>query len=207
MQQKEIYMTNTDNTPAGSILCKACGLCCKGIFHQYVGLETDEVPSAEYLGLEVVNLSTQTEAYNFILPCHLWHGQCSIYNNPNKPATCGNYRCKLLKDLQKGDISLDQALSYVKKTTRLITELEVEIPTGQNGYFIGRIIALIPQLEGQASSGKPEIGALLLNIGILLAYFSRYFGVMDIFNQQISSKQQLEKLKRQDNKSHKDNAK
>jgi len=187
-------MTNTDNTPEGSILCKACGLCCKGILHTYVGLKTEEVPTAENLGLDVVNLSIETEAYHFILPCHLWKGECSIYNGLEKPAACGNYCCKLLWDVQKGDISLDQALFYVEKTTRLITEMKGKIPIIQNRSFKGRIINFIPQLKEKASNGDSETGALLLKIGILLACFSRYFGVMDIFHQQMTSQQPSEEV-------------
>ena len=177
------YTHETD----GEILCKACGLCCTGHFFTWVGLDSAEVASALSLGLSVEQY-TETDRANFHLPCPLWNRWCSIYTHPDKPHTCSAWECKLLQGLKNGDINLDQALMLVHQTKALILELEQDLPSGQNGNFRQRLASSIELLEKNNPDGGAEAGQTLLKAGILLSYYSRRFGIIDLFNQTMGEK-------------------
>ena len=106
-----------------STLCVACGLCCNGMLHHKARLQHAEIPLAESLGMTVL----EGEKLTFQLPCACWQqGKCSVYAQ-TRPATCGSYRCKLLRNLDREAVTLDAALEQVAQAKKLVAEIDAII--------------------------------------------------------------------------------
>ena len=88
----------------------------------------------------------------------------------------------MLQRLKLQEINLDQALSLVHQTKELISELEQVLPARKSGNFRQRLANSIELLEKNYLDVGPEAGEILLKAGILLTYYSRRFGVINIFN-------------------------
>ena len=107
------------DTNQGSRLCTHCGLCCRGALHDYAFLEPDEVEAATAIGLPVLDC----EQLAFALPCPKLAGTvCSIYGN--RPLVCGRYRCQLLRNLEAGNLSFDDAIDKVDTAKGLAKGVE-----------------------------------------------------------------------------------
>ena len=160
-------------------MCKACGLCCTG--HLFVNAEfkPDEIETTQALGFNV--LQSDPEKPKFTLPCHLWKGQCTIYAHPQKPSICGDFKCKLLKEVEGEELSLDDALTVVQQARQMILELEMQLPAGQDRNFRRRLFEHVNKSE-RSSSRTNAIDKFRLKAGVLLVLFAQRFGVTGLFN-------------------------
>jgi Fe-S-cluster containining protein len=118
-----------DDARNGSDLCVACGLCCKGMFHEQARAFPEEVPWLETKGFTV---SADPQGLTFSLPCsYLGATGCSLYQE--RPKTCRTYQCRLLIRYLEGEVSLEQALETVEQVhelrSQILRKLEVENPT------------------------------------------------------------------------------
>lgn len=165
--------------PASATLCKACGSCCTGHLFTHASFKPSEVETTRALGLQV--LQTNPDKPHFLLPCPLWEGHCTIYTHPNKPSICGNFKCKLLREMQDDSIPLAEALSVVQRAKQLIQELERQLPDGQHSNFRRRLFEYVDQLQRAASPTESE-NAFRLKAGVLLVLFAQRFGVKGLFN-------------------------
>ena len=113
-----------------SKLCLSCGLCCAGVICEEVGVagELDSVRSA---GLGILAENTDPK---FLLPCILLQNRkCMIYATRfNK---CRAYKCRLLDDCQKGEISFDLASRQIQKATQLYDKLREELGVKEGHQF------------------------------------------------------------------------
>lgn len=106
---------------SSSPLCLECGLCCIGTLHEYVEVEPAELHLVGRLGVTVKPVNDR--AIGFRLPCVLYRkDRCSVYSD--RPAACRAYRCTLLRELERGDVTLERALAVVRETKGLIAELD-----------------------------------------------------------------------------------
>lgn len=105
----------TDEESA-TLLCKSCGICCRGLLHSHGVLKAEEVNEASAQGLEVL----QGDRPAFALPCPKFAGCCTIYEG--RPKACRGFRCALLRRLDDNDICLDEALAIVGEAQRLASE-------------------------------------------------------------------------------------
>lgn len=195
---------------ASEKLCIACGLCCTGHFFTFACLLTDEVTNALALGLQVDQQNKPGNRY-FVLPCPLWNGKCPVYDNVMKPDVCGTYKCKLLKLVEGQKVTLKQALLKVQRTKVKIQELEKILPIDESQNFCIRLLPYLDALEkagikcdseegqtllkagiqGDSEARQTllkarincdsEEGQTLLKAGILLAQYSSWFGVTQLF--------------------------
>jgi len=96
-------------SPQSSDLCTACGLCCSGPLYNMLMLEAGEVPGAILNGLPVMNGG---EGECFWFPCpRLEDKCCTIYDV--RPGGCRTFRCEMLTKLDRGDVTLDEAMAHV----------------------------------------------------------------------------------------------
>jgi hypothetical protein len=160
-------------------LCKTCGLCCTG--HLFINAEfkPHEIETTQALGFNV--LQSNPEKPKFTLPCHLWKGQCTIYAHPNKPSICGDFRCKILKEVESEELPLNDALTVVQQAKGMILELETQLPAGQDRNFRRRLFEYIIRLE-RSSSHTNATDTFRLKAGVLLVMFAQRFGVTGLFN-------------------------
>ncbi len=98
----------------GSALCLACGLCCRGSLHADVVVLVEEV--GRFGGQFELKQHTGHDYFHFDLPCRYLgeDNRCQIYA-AGRPATCGAYRCKLLRDYLGGKRALEDCLETVRE--------------------------------------------------------------------------------------------
>ncbi len=162
------------------VLCIDCGLCCTGYLFTYAGLQDEEIPGAYSLGLPVDSMEKPGERY-FELPCPLWNGKCPVYADARKPKVCGVYKCNILKRLEAGEITPEKALETINLTKRMIADFKKGLPEEQNRNFCMELLPYLDALERAGIHCDSEGDQYLLQAGMLLAQYSRQFGVSQLF--------------------------
>lgn len=157
-----------DHLP-GETLCKACGLCCTGHLFVWVKLRPRELDPAERLGMTVFR--SDPNQRGFAQPCPLWQGSCTIYERPEYPRACRSYRCKVLKGLQAGELTLAQTLDGIGQAKSQFASLEAALPGA--GSFRERLVALVEADGLEAELREPARA--------LLQVYEQVFGVEDLF--------------------------
>ena len=133
----------------------------------------------EPLGVEVVRSVPSQRGFN--QPCPLWQETCTIYTSAHYPHFCRVYKCKLLKSLLEGTISLEQGLSTVQQTKRMIEELEVLLPPTEAISFRERVVAYLETPPDPRSAGGEEAtAALRKKTEALVIRYGTVFGVKDL---------------------------
>ena len=159
------------NNSLGSALCMQCGLCCTGALHDAAVLDPDEVSPALAIGLPVLDRKKP----GFKLPCPKLEGTlCSIYGN--RPRVCGRYQCKLLQELEAGEVSLSNALEHVKTAKTLAAQVQTAMP---DGISLPQARAMrAPQSDAANRKGELSHGRkmeLQLRTTALDLYLDKYF--------------------------------
>lgn len=103
------------------IICKNCGFCCDGTLFEQATLQSNEVLPA---GIELNKVKIKRKEY-FNLPCFYFKNNCSIYHSP-KARICSSFRCKLLRDVERGKITKENAVKLIKETKQKRAELVKE---------------------------------------------------------------------------------
>jgi Fe-S-cluster containining protein len=99
------------NVSAGQSLCLECGLCCNGVIFADVTLQPgDNAAALRKLGLPI---STGRRLSRFTQPCAALDGcRCCIY--PDRPKYCREFECLVLRRVQAGRISYDEARKVIQ---------------------------------------------------------------------------------------------
>ncbi len=144
-------------------LCIRCGLCCDGTLFSRVPVELGDEAAAEAAGLVI---DRERDTHFFRQPCAGFAGgRCAVY--ANRPTPCRNFRCKLLKSFQAGEIDLDTALEKVELAMQLRRKIAEDEPEAARHKDRRRI-----QRELLASKQRTQ---LLLNIISLEYFFDQWF--------------------------------
>ena len=78
------------------------------------------------------------EAIGFKQPCGCYQEQrCTVY--AQRPQTCVNYRCQLLRGLKQGEISQAVALERVTQARSLFEKLQRQLPSATGKRIWQRI--------------------------------------------------------------------
>ena len=108
-------------------LCTSCGLCCDGTIYDHAKLTPAE---AGTLGRSGARIVVTDDGSAILQPCGLLTGTlCSIY--PDRPASCRRFRCEVLRGLEEGRTSVDQALGHVATARALATKAAAFLLDGQ----------------------------------------------------------------------------
>jgi Fe-S-cluster containining protein len=145
-------MTHYPFMPADSAatrLCMACGLCCNGVLFDIVCLQPqDAMKTLEKLGMKVNR--RKTEPY-FKQPCGFLHDRCcGIYDR--RPVRCRHFECRILRRLDAGEFSEEQASSLIQQALRMVEEIEQRLEKlgGQD------MQATLGSRVGQALEARPD---------------------------------------------------
>jgi uncharacterized protein len=86
-------------------LCSSCGMCCDGTLFPYFRINNDE--------RELFSTREISGIRNVPQPCEHFIGcsGCKIYQN--RPNTCSEYKCPVLKGFEGGKLSYETALEYI----------------------------------------------------------------------------------------------
>jgi Fe-S-cluster containining protein len=154
-------------------LCKACGLCCRGVWFGFAPLQPEEVEPSRAAGFPVRVVNGNAE---LPLPC-VFHrdNKCSVYDSW-RPAVCGNYRCALLRNYSEGKTSLEEALGHVQAARSMADRVYAE--AGDSAACIQGTWFLDSPAGGPGDAPRkaPDLSASArIEIVALRLYYSRYF--------------------------------
>ncbi len=104
-------------------LCTRCGLCCDGSLFADVELASrDEASTLEVMGLEIEEVDEEDSGL-LLQPCGALKGKrCSIY--AHRPACCRMFECRLLQEVKRGAVSVDQARAQISDLLRRIERVQ-----------------------------------------------------------------------------------
>ncbi len=154
-------------------ICIDCGMCCDGTIFSRV-----ELPSpgdvAMLVGTPVRIEGSEAEPF-FSLPCAAFNGCCSIYTV--RPSICRSFRCLLLRRLEKGDVSTEEARRIIRITRdmrdRAIASIRQRLAVDDLSFpELQALLANLPAEEGGAS---PEHMEMLLDAGATSRLISKHF--------------------------------
>ena len=112
-------------TSSAQHICTACGLCCDGSLFTKATVQAGDEATVQALGLVVT--SNDKQQSSFPLPCrHYCQAQCTVYDQ--RPPVCRNYRCALLRNVERGALSSSQAQARVAQVRAAQAHLHTLLP-------------------------------------------------------------------------------
>ena len=153
-------------------LCMSCGMCCDGTMFDHANVVPDEKQQVMSAGL-IVN--EKLGKLSFEQPCRFYcHNLCSIYEQ--RPAVCISYRCKLLKKMNKDEVSLDAALDKVKMLRALQKRLAEVMPNAKHSPITSvEVYEMAATIDQQDTMQRKQYGIFLMSatkfIGMLTDHF------------------------------------
>jgi len=120
----------TDENVNLSEMCLSCGLCCTGAIFSHAKLsDNDKAILAEAGAFPEDGVFTGDR---LPLPCSfLSETACTIYDR-GRPKICGEYLCKLVRDVERGKTTLDEAKQVIARARQLMKEANQALPVGTN---------------------------------------------------------------------------
>lgn len=157
----------------GQALCRACGLCCRGVWYSHVTLDIGEEERAREVGLPLETVDGQTL---FHQPCVLHQNNgCSAYETW-RPRLCVEYTCAVLDKYLARTMSYEVALDHVKGARAMAERLQADAhPSGglQGKAFLSR---LAEDAKSQtADDVRPLTPAAKLDAVVLRVYYQKHF--------------------------------
>jgi len=158
---------------AAESLCKACGLCCNGVWFATGTLKASEEERAVQEGFQ---LQKSDAGSRFTQPCSKYQNSCCSAYTQWRPEVCATFSCRLLDQLRQGEISGAEAMKHVKAARamadRVISET-AQIEGGLAGQPFLRWLSDEPLVSDpprpQLSPGS-KMDAVALRV-----YFERHF--------------------------------
>ena len=167
-------MTSTVEDTDATSLCRACGLCCRGVWFSNVELDEGEVEPAKRIGLNVEFADGQAK---FHQPCVMHDGNgCTAYQTW-RPRRCIEYRCSLLISLDAGEVAFEEALQHVANARVMSERVEKETGTLVGGLRGAEFMDRLEEPTGLNPS-KSVSPIAKLDAVTLRVYFSKYFSVV-----------------------------
>ncbi len=167
-----------DGVASAMTLCLACGFCCNGTLHIHTALLPEETAAAAALGLRVTAAGDRPA---FQQPCAKFQaGKCAIYDQ--RPQVCRGYACALLKRMQAGEITLEQALRVVGIAHKQLGVFQMRVPAAPS------FMHWLKAVEASADAAGTDAGlaravsddpALSNHAVALVIYLTKYFGETD----------------------------
>lgn len=158
--------------PDQTSICVGCGLCCDGTLHDHAEYGDEDESIAAAVGLEVIEKAGKRV---FLLPCpNLSCGACSVYSK--RPGICRGYRCKLLKDVDEGRISVIDAREKIVTARNFVAAVRRLSPKAitltQRGELWGELEDGFAEMEQGERQRAAEI---ILALAALHQYLNRWF--------------------------------
>lgn len=156
-------------------LCLTCGLCCDGTLFSYVEIESDDNDAALALDIQTVG-----EPGPRILKQHCpAHKNCSCTIYQNRPNTCRNFQCALLKRFNKHRISQAEALKIIRDAVKLRDEVKrgMRSALGENNYSFDEFTARLKARWKDADSveARDRVSELFRKFAILWLCINKNF--------------------------------
>ncbi len=157
-------------------LCTRCGLCCDGCLFADVELAScDEALTLEVMGLEIED--DEGDVGGLLLqPCRALKGKrCSIY--AHRPDCCRTFECRLLQQVRRGVVGLDQAQAKIAEALdriKSVRDLVVQLGPGNEQLPLKERCAEARELsehratEPQTNRKRVELQAAMTSVERLI---------------------------------------
>lgn len=163
-------------------LCIGCGMCCDGTMYRSV--EVGEGDQREPLVAAGLLFTQKDDATCFTQPCPAFGGEsCSVYEG--RPAVCRNYRCLLLRRSEAGEVSHDNAVALIAKTTalrqRVRSGLAAYVDAPERLSLDGMYRLMLAKFDAMPdpAAARREHAELLLEVVALRVILAREFEPRD----------------------------
>jgi uncharacterized protein len=152
----------SDREEKSSQICTRCGFCCDGtLFNRLNADQGEDLADLVQIGMPPKN--TRTEGVlAFDLPCSHFNGLCSVYTH--RPVACRRFRCRLLRKLDRGEITVPAAEQVIFEAIRMrrtvadtLATLTVELlpPAKRSLSIAARISSILVVLVGGEEGTAP----------------------------------------------------
>ena len=129
-------------------LCQRCGLCCGGSLFTFLPVTADEAARIAPLGVRLEQRRDGRTA--MLLPCAVLRGaRCGAYEL--RPARCREFVCQLGRALERGERSMEAAVTVVDEAKRQLGELEALL-----GPAAGAEVRGVMQRAQQYEATEPD---------------------------------------------------
>ena len=126
-----------------SDLCLACGLCCDGTLFDHARVTKAEAKKLKGTAVELVVDSEGHPALR--QPCGALKSKCcTVYEK--RPKECRSFKCNLYVKVERGDLSVEEALPRIDEALALAAQVGLSI---EDGPFL-------KQLLQKAWRGSPD---------------------------------------------------
>lgn len=162
---------------AAQALCNACGYCCDGTLFAQVSVgEHDAVQPLLAAGIRITIKDAER---CFRQPCAAHGGHsCAVY--ADRPATCRQFQCKLLRELESGVVEWPQALERIREVAGLKRAVSEELQRIEPALVGTSLAALRKKWVGledaaQSLALRRKYGTALICMVALAWYLQQHF--------------------------------
>lgn len=99
-------------------ICISCGFCCDRTLFDVAKLGEEEVLRDKFIDIE----TRVNDVRFFKLPCPYFDKKCTIYHE-KKPDICSKFKCMLLRNAIKGEITKENAMRAIDNARTLRDEI------------------------------------------------------------------------------------
>ena len=192
MNSHPVIMKHQTDIPVApeqeQLVCVRCGFCCDGTLFMHAHLNEGERGNIP----EKIEKASFTEAGKdyFRLPCQYFSGKCTIYDR-KRAYVCGSYRCQLLKDMEEGKISIDEAYKTVRQALlirkSIVSDFRRVTGTRKKMFFRQMLIELgkLQKTIFPDQSNSADLEILIARCNIYEALLIRHFRSVDEFGKMV----------------------
>jgi len=163
---------NAATTEDAGSLCVGCALCCNGTLYGRARVTPGEEPRILEHGLKLEDFEDKTY---FRLPCKYEKcSRCTIYET--RFDICRSFKCALLKDCERGDVSLAEGRAIVERAVDLRAAVASSDPGAVNFQPRQELrVRLQQELADGTATDRAATAQRLLNMAALDALLERRF--------------------------------
>ena len=156
-------------------LCISCGLCCDGSLFEFTPTRLEEQDGFEPAEVGLFQLSDG--AFALAQPCCHLHNKCCEIYKAVRPAICGKFKCKLLKNFLRDEITYSAALELIKTTLAQRDEIrdKLELEVEKRGLNLADLFKAWTELQTEGAQQTPQVSELSLDYLALQLQLARVF--------------------------------
>ena len=169
---------NADIPVVEQEICVTCGFCCDGTLFKHAVLRPGERGNLPTKIEERYGKADEGEF--FTLPCAYFCGKCTIYDQ-KRAVVCGAFRCKLLKNVSKDQLTQANAMQTIASARTLrneIFQLYAELTGAAYSCSFMELLDELPtlhQMYGADSVKNKQVSLLILTCGLLDTLLTKTF--------------------------------
>lgn len=171
----------TNNPLEEQEICISCGFCCDHTLFEYASLQPEEKVEGHFKDSK---FNIDGNDY-FKLPCPHFNEKCTIYKK-KKPSICSTFKCKLLKNFNKGEIDKERAKSIISEAKTLRQEI-INSHAELYGSPTKSYRSILETVNFESENSSKEFLVLKAKTNLLSILLIRYFKSKETFDEFLSN--------------------